>query len=160
HSAGLCRLARDSWCGSNGRAVHSIHPPPGKHDTAFFCRTAVPDGVRFGPPGGVLRLERNRRSELRTMGTMRMTNRLTGSDHDTANPVLGGMTLLVLEVVVPVALANLIEALTIAGYLPEFSVFNLPLYGWAMAVSAAWALVVLNCGPFLATGSGKRKGRE
>jgi hypothetical protein len=89
-----------------------------------------------------------------------MTNRLTDSDHDTANPVLGGMTLLVLEVVVPVALANLIEALTIAGYLPEFSVFNMPLCGWAMAGSAAWVLVVLNCGPFLATGLSKRKGRE
>jgi hypothetical protein len=68
------------------------------------------------------------------------------------------MTMLVLEVVVPVALANLVEALAIAGYLPELPVFNLPLYGWAMAGSAAWVLVVLNCGPFLATGSGKRKG--
>jgi hypothetical protein len=91
---------------------------------------------------------------------MRATNRPTDSDQEAANPVLGGMTVLVLEVVVPVALANLVEALTILGNLPEFSVFSLPLYGWAMAGSAVWVLVVLNCGPFLATGSSKRKGTD
>ncbi len=91
---------------------------------------------------------------------MHVPNGPTDSDQRAANPVLGGMTMLVLEVVVPVALANLVEALTILGYLPEFSVFNLPLYAWAMAGSAVWVLVVQNCGPFLAPGSRKRKGAD
>lgn len=83
---------------------------------------------------------------------MQMTSRETRGDSRTTKPVLGGMVLLVLEVVIPVALANLIEALTIAGYLPELSLLDLPLYVWALAASAVWVLVVLNCGPFLAPG--------
>jgi len=83
---------------------------------------------------------------------MQMTRRETRGDSRTTKPLLGGMVLLVLEVVIPVALANLIEALTIAGYLPELSLLDLPLYAWALAASAVWVLVVLNCGPFLAPG--------
>ena len=90
---------------------------------------------------------------------MQMTRRETRGDSRTTKPVLGGMVLLVLEVVIPVALANLIEALTIAGYLPELSLLDLPLYAWALAACAVWVLVVLNWGPFLAPGrsEGERK---
>ena len=90
------------------------------------------------------------------MATIRLTNR--PADTQAPDSVLGGMTMLVLEIVVPLALTYLVEALTILGYLPEFAVLDLPLYAWAMAGCAAWVLVVLNCGPFLATGSSKRKG--
>ena len=84
----------------------------------------------------------------------------TSSDSRTTKAMLGGMALLLLQIVIPVALANLVGALTMAGYLPEFSLLDLPLYGWALAACALWALVVLNCGPFLATGRSERKGKE
>jgi hypothetical protein len=72
----------------------------------------------------------------------------------------GGMTLVLLEIVIPVALANLVEALTITGYVPDLSLLGAPLYGWAVAACSLWALVVLNCGPFLTPGrrDWKRRG--
>jgi hypothetical protein len=73
--------------------------------------------------------------------------------------MLGGMTLLILQIVIPVALANLVEALTITGYLSAFTLLGGPLYGWAVAACALWAIVVLNCGPFLTPGSSERKRR-
>ena len=91
---------------------------------------------------------------------MQMTRRETRGDSRTTKPLLGGMVLLVLEVVIPVALANLIEALTIAGYLPETALLDLPLYAWALAACAVWILVVLNCGPFLALGRREGERRE
>jgi hypothetical protein len=73
--------------------------------------------------------------------------------------MLGGITLLLLQIVIPVALANLVEVLTITGYLRAFSLLDVPLYGWAVAACALWALVVLNCGPFLIPGHSERKRR-
>ena len=84
----------------------------------------------------------------------------TSSDSRTTKAMLGGMTLLLVEIVVPVALANLVEALTITGYLPEVSLLETPLYWWAVAACALWALVVLDCGPFLAPGRRERRRKE
>ena len=84
----------------------------------------------------------------------------TSSDSRTTKAMLGGMSLLLLQIVIPVALANLVGALTMAGYLPEFSLLDLPLYGWALAACALWVVVVLNCGSFLALGRRDRRGRE
>jgi hypothetical protein len=83
----------------------------------------------------------------------------TSQDSRRTKAVLGGMTLLLLQIVIPVALANLVEALTITGYLPAFSLLDVPLYGWAVAACALWALVVLNSGPFLTRGRSERKRR-
>ena len=83
----------------------------------------------------------------------------TSPDSQRTKAMLGGMTLLLLQIVIPVALANLVEALTITGYLPAFSLLYVPLYGWAIAACALWALVVLNCGPFLTLGRSERKRR-
>jgi hypothetical protein len=85
--------------------------------------------------------------------------RKTSPDSRSTKAMLGGITLLLLEIVIPMALANLIEALTIAGYLPEFSILDAPLYGWAVALCALWALLVLNCGPFLTLGRSEWKRR-
>ena len=83
----------------------------------------------------------------------------TSSDSRTTKVMLRGMALLLLQIVIPAALANLVEALTITGYLPAFSLLDVPLYGWAVAACALWALVVLNCGPFLTPGRSERKRR-
>ena len=91
---------------------------------------------------------------------MQMTCRETRTDSRTTKPVPGGMVMLVLEVVIPVVLANFIDALTIVGYLPELSFLDLPLYAWALAACAVWILVVLNCGPFLALGRREGERRE
>jgi hypothetical protein len=81
-------------------------------------------------------------------------------DSRTTKAMLGGTTLLLLEIVIPVALANLVEALTMTGYLPEFSLLDLPLYWWGLAACALWVLVVLNCGPILAPGRSERRRKE
>ena len=83
----------------------------------------------------------------------------TSPDSQRTKAMLGGMTLLLLQIVIPMALANLVEALTITGYLPAFSLLDVPLYGWAVAACALWALVVLNCGPLLPPGQSERKRR-
>ena len=83
----------------------------------------------------------------------------TSPDSQRTKAMLGGMTLLLLQIVIPVALANLVQALTITGYLPGFFLLDVPLYGWAVAACALWALVVLNCGPLLTPGRSERKRR-
>ena len=91
---------------------------------------------------------------------MRTAKHETSPDSRTTKAMFGGMTLLVLQIVIPVALANLVEALTITGHLPAFSLLDVPLYGWAVAACALWALVVLNCGPFPTPGRRERKRME
>ena len=84
---------------------------------------------------------------LRETGVARRTRRLR-------------LALLVLEIVIPVPLINLVDILTIAGYLPEFYILNSSLYEWSLVACAVWALLVLNWGPFLAPDSSEREGRE
>ena len=86
--------------------------------------------------------------------------RETTPNSRTTKAMPGDMTLLLLEIAIPVSLANLVEALTMAGYLPEFSLLEVPLYWWAVAGCAVWVLVVLNCGPFQAPGVSERWRKE
>ena len=83
----------------------------------------------------------------------------TSPDSQRTKAMVGGMTLLLLQIVIPVGLANLVEALRITGYLPAFSLLDVPLYLWAVAACALWTLVVLNCGLFLTPGRSERKRR-
>src|SRR6266550_3119868 len=68
---------------------------------------------------------------------MRAAMHETSPDSRTTKAMVGGMTLLLLQIVIPVALANLVEALTITGYLPAFSLLDVPLYGWAVAANGS-----------------------
>jgi hypothetical protein len=91
---------------------------------------------------------------------MYLTHRETGVERHTRRPLRGDLVLLVLEILIPVALVNLIDVLTIVGYLPELYILNVPFYESSMVACGVWAFLVLNYGPFLAPKPTERRGRE
>lgn len=59
------------------------------------------------------------------------------------------LVLLAVEIGVPVACVNVIDALTAATHLSAISLLKLPFGDWVAILCALWVLVVLNCGPFV-----------
>jgi hypothetical protein len=73
---------------------------------------------------------------------------------------LRDLALFALEIVIPVALIDVVAVLTMAGWLSDLAILDIPFYEWSPIMCAASVLVVLNSGPLLMRTSGKDTGQE